>query len=342
MKSLKKYSFNIILIACVSWFSIRVALYGNFNEIQSMLSDIPLISIFILISLGFAPHLIETIILKKFATLYLPSYSFKKALINAFTGVFFSGITPFSSGGQFAQAYVFKKQGINYSDSTGLLLLHFILYQICLVGYTFIIMVFKFKEFSSYYHGFLSLALLGFLINTCVILGLLLGALSFKFHYFLTNTLLKVVYKFKLVKDYELSKVKLEKYLSDFHEGLKVISQHPKRMLLIMLLFILKLTVLYSLPFFVLYITQSNVSFNLFFNCFTLCAFVYLITAFVPIPGASGGTEGTYVILFSLIVSELIARFSMIIWRFITYYFTIFIGCIIFMVYINRSKKGEN
>ena len=339
MINLKKYSINILVIFLVSMFSVNLALQGNFKEIQNMFSNVSLFTFVFLLIISFIPHLIEALILKKFAKLYCSTYRYKDGLINALSGSFLSGITPFASGGQFMQAYLFKKQGVQYADSTGLLLMHFILYQICLVGYTLLIVLFKYQEFSNYYNGFLSLALLGFLINSIVIIMLLLGALSYKAQYFLTHTILKIAYKFKLIKESDVSKRKLEKYLIDFREGLKTIRKYPLQMFSIILLFFIKLTILYSLPFCVLFFTQQNMSYQLFFDCFALCAFVYLITAFVPIPGSSGGTEGTYIILFSVLVGEVTGRFSMIVWRFITYYFTILIGCIIFMVYINSSKR---
>jgi len=338
--SIKKYFLNILIIIVISFLSIYCALHGDITQIKMILSEISLVALLLLIGLGLLAYVIEALILKKFSNLYLPSYSLKDGFVNAMTGGFFSGITPFSSGGQFAQAFVFKKQGISYTNSTGILLMHFIIYQLCLVIYTFVIMVLKYRDLSSYYNGFLSLAMIGFLCNTTVIICLLLGAISYKFQHFLTNNVLKLAYRLHFIKDYNLKKKKLESYLVDFHRELKVIQRHPKEMTIIALLFILKLTVLYSIPYMVVLLMGYPVSINSFFDYFAVCAFVYLITAFIPIPGASGGSEGTYVLLYSALMGNLLSRSTMLIWRFITYYFTIFLGCIIFMMYTN-SKKGE-
>lgn len=344
MKSIKSYFINIVIICVISFLSVCLVLQGDFTQIKSMISEISIYALGILAFLGLCPYVVEALILKKFSNLYLPSYSLKDGFVNAMTGAFFSGITPFSSGGQFAQAFVFKNQGITYTNSTGILLMHFIIYQICLVIYTLMIMLVKYKELSSYYNGFLSLAMLGFLCNTIVIVCLLLGAVSYKFQHFLTNYVLKLGYRFRIVKNYAYTKKKLENYLVDFHRELKVIQRHPKEMISISLLFILKLTMLYSLPYIIFLAMGHPLSSDVFFDCFAICAFIYLITAFIPIPGASGGSEGTYILLFTSLVGSVLAKSSMLVWRFITYYFTIFLGCIIFMVYTNikhESKKGE-
>lgn len=340
-KIIKKYAINILLIAVISIASIAFALHGDFAEIKAIIYDISLPTLTFLSCLGMIPYVLEAFVLKVFSNLYLPTYSFKDGFINAMTGAFFSGITPFASGGQFAQAIVFKKQGVNYANSTGILLMHFILYQICLVIYTFFIMIFKFNEIAGDYNGFLSLALIGFLCNTVVIIVLIAGALSYRFQHFLTGTVLKVAHRLHFIKNYEYEKNKLENYLVDFHKELKVIQRHPKEMGIIIFLFILKLTVLYSIPYIIAWSLGHNVSMILFGNYFAICAFIYLITAFIPIPGASGGSEGTFVLLYSSLMGSVLARSSMIIWRFTTYYVTIFLGFIIFMVFTNLSRRDE-
>lgn len=341
VKSIKNYFLNILIIIVISILSIFIALHGDVRQIGSIISELSIPALFLLTILGMVPHLVEALVLKVFSNLYLPNYSIKDAYINAMTGAFFSGITPFSSGGQFAQAFVFKKQGISYTNSTGILLMHFILYQICLVVYTLFIMIFKFKELASLYNGFLSLAFIGFVCNTAVIVGLLAGALSYKFQHFLTNTVLKLAFRLRLIKSYEYERSRLEKYLVDFHRELKVIQRHPKEMVLISILFIIKLSILYSLPYIILQALGNRIPLSSFFDYFSICAFIYLITAFIPIPGASGGSEGTFVLLYTALMGSVLARSSMLVWRFVTYYVTIFIGCIIFMVFTNFSKNNQ-
>ena len=59
--------------------------------------------------------------------------NYKQGFTNAISGTFFNGITPFSSGGQFAQVYIFNRQGITPANSASILLMAFIVYQSVLV-----------------------------------------------------------------------------------------------------------------------------------------------------------------------------------------------------------------
>ena len=63
------------------------------------------------------------------------------------------------------------------------------------------------------------------------------------------------------------------------------------------------------------------------------------ITAFVPIPGASGGSEGVYFMLFSPILGTIGTPTTMLIWRFITYYLGLIVGGLVFAV--NKEINGS-
>ena len=66
-------------------------------------------------------------------------------------------------------------------------------------------------------------------------------------------------------------------------------------------------------------------------------AYVMLIGSFVPIPGGSGGLEYGFVAFYGNFISGSILSAVMLVWRFITYYFGMFIGAIAF--YIKRVKE---
>ena len=82
---------------------------------------------------------------------------------------FFHGVTPSASGGQFAQVYVFKKQGVPLSDSASVLWMDFIVYQSTMIASVFILILLRFHHFYTNYSQFFLLVLLGFLVNSLVI-----------------------------------------------------------------------------------------------------------------------------------------------------------------------------
>ena len=56
-----------------------------------------------------------------------------------------------------------------------------------------------------------------------------------------------------------------------------------------------------------------------FFDLIGITAFVYLISDFVPLPGASGGSEGSFYILLRYFLKGATSA-TLLVWRFATYY----------------------
>ena len=84
---------------------------------------------------------------------------------------------------------------------------------------------------------------------------------------------------------------------------------------------------------------QSGADFLTVISC---QAFVYMISAFMPMPGAMGASEGSYVGYFSHVYNDAtLVPVSTFIWRFLTFYLPIVVGIILTLV-LQRRKKGEN
>ena len=174
----KKYIINIILILSLGTLVIYLTMKDDLKASLNVLMNASPIWIIFSIFLMVIYYILDGINLYIFGKLYKKDYSFKQGFKNAISGTFFNGITPFSSGGQFAQVYIFNRQGIVPTNSASILLMVFIVYQSILVMFTAFIMFFKYNSYSNRYTGFFSLAIIGFLINFIVIAGLFLGAKS--------------------------------------------------------------------------------------------------------------------------------------------------------------------
>ena len=65
--------------------------------------------------------------------------------------------------------------------------------------------------------------------------------------------------------------------------------------------------------------------------------FVTMVSAFVPLPGASGGAEGSFYIFFGMFFKSAIIP-AILLWRIITYYANILVGGI----YAYKGRKYYN
>lgn len=339
-KSNKKYILNIILIlvlgAAVIYFTMKDELQASLGALMTA-SPLWIIISLVLMSVYF---LLDGLNLYTFGKLYNKKYSYKQGFVNAISGTFFNGVTPFSSGGQFAQIYIFNKQKISPINSSSILLMAFIVYQSVLVLFTAIVMILRYSTYSAMYSEFFSLTILGFLINFCVITGLFLGAKSKKLQNFVCNTVVKALSKIRIVKNYEDTSIKIARSLENFRNELNVLLKNKNVLIRSSLINLFKLLIMYSIPFFAAKALNLDVYFSQIFDFIGICSFVYMITAFVPIPGASGGSEGVYYMLFSPILGAVGTPTTLLVWRFVTYYLGLIIGGIVFATNreINRSE----
>ena len=104
---------------------------------------------------------------------------------------------------------------------------------------------------------------------------------------------------------------------------------------------IIKLTLLYSIPYFCAKSLSLDVSQIKLTEFIGVTSFVYMITSFIPIPGASGGSEGTFIIMFGYLLGSVGAKGSMIVWRFVTYYIILIVGAIVFGLDQDINRKGS-
>ena len=94
---------------------------------------------------------------------------------------------------------------------------------------------------------------------------------------------------------------------------------------------------LYSVPYFVLLGMGDGTKMTIV-ETIVSSAYVYLIGAFVPIPGASGGIEYGFTQFFGNFLEGSIISAMLIVWRFLTYYLGVIIGGILFNIR-ERVKK---
>ena len=94
---------------------------------------------------------------------------------------------------------------------------------------------------------------------------------------------------------------------------------------------IISLSCLYMVPYFILCGMGDTNSLSIV-NTLISSAYVYLIGAFVPVPGASGGIEYGFTQFYGNFVAGSIISAMLIVWRFITYYLGVIVGGICFNV----------
>lgn len=340
-KIFKSYAFNILLILIFTVTALYLTIRDFVDEILLSLQSIQLGWLLVVILMALFYHILIGIILTQLTRMSNPHYKYRQGIVNAYIAAFFHGITPSASGGQFAQVYVFNKQKVALSDSASVLWLDFIIYQSTMVATVFLLMLFRFQYFFDRHSPFFIFVVVGFVINASIIFGLWSLARLPRFHHWVSTRGIEIGIKMRMIKNKEKAIAFMEKQIDRFQVEKAKIPTHKLLICKVICLNIVRLMFYYFLPF----VAMKSLGISLlegysWIDVMALSAFVAMINAFIPIPGASGGTEATFILMFTTVVGYINASATMIIWRLSNFYLIMTIGGIVFVLFkfIHRNK----
>lgn len=323
LNNIRKNTILLITITIiVLYFVLKDDLPGIIESLKHMdIKYILLALLFYMISVTIKGYMNYKIVNKK------EKFSAKEAINQNIIAQFFNGITPFQTGGEPMAIYMLKEQGFPVSKATNYMVQSFIFYQVALVlcglfavlyNYTFHI----FPKVQLLQH----LVLIGFIVNSIVVV-LLLISYSKRAIKRVSKIAYKICNKFKI----KITKEDLAKKFEDYHNGFQELKDRKGLFVLGVALNIISLMCLYMVPYFVLCGMGDTKSISVI-NTLVSSAYVYLIGAFVPIPGASGGIEYGFTQFFGNFLEGSIISAMLIVWRFITYYLGVIVGGILFNI----------
>ena len=327
-KSKLKSVLSILLLVLISGLVLYFSLKDNFEEIMNGIINANKLWLLVALLFIILYWIFKALIFYRFTKKFKDDYSYKKAFKLQLVTNFFNAVTPFSSGGQPFQIYALKKQGVELTSSTNIIIENFIVYQIALVSLGLISII-----ANGFFHFFENakllsyLVTLGFIINTLVIIGLFVVAFAKKLNKFIVSKLIKVLAKMKIVKDEEKKRADWDEYINNFHNGAKILISDKKFFLRAILDAFVALSCQYIIPLFLLY-SIGDYNSLMPHEAIVTSAYVMLVGSFVPIPGGTGGLEYSFVKFYGNFIGGSSLNVIMILWRVVTYYFGLIIGAI--------------
>lgn len=342
MKSfMKNFKKNSIILLIITLIVLICVLKDDFGNIVETLRGASIIWLLVAAACYFVGLAFEAKAYQEIINEYQYDYSFGKAYRMLIITKFFNGITPFSSGGQPMQVYMLKKDGIRITKATNIIIQNFIIYQAALVtiGLAAIVINYRFGLFAEV-SILKQLVTIGFIVNTLVMLGLIVISFSNKFNHFIVKTIIGILSKLRIVKNKEEKLSKWYEKVDDFHEGAEYLKSNKLLCIRTFMYNIICLVLNYVMPYFVILALSKGATIEAT-PIKTICssAYVLIMGAFVPIPGASGGIEYGYLQFFGNFVKGTLLKASLLIWRTFSYYLPIIIGGILFNM---RTKRGED
>lgn len=338
MKSiLRNYLVNILVILLFTGLALWLALKDNAAEVLKVLQHVNIGMALLIVGVVLFQHLCVGWILQQYALFVRKDYRLIEGFKNALVAAFFHGITPSASGGQIAQAFVFHKQGIPVERSASILVIDFIVYQFTMLFISFVLLILRYHYFAD--NSFFLLALLGFGMNLAVILILILCTFSPKVYTWVSHRGISILYRFHFIKDKQNAIESLNGKLDSFAKGIKMLRKNQLLLCKVALANAVRLLTYFSIPILCCYALQIEVPSGSFITMIALTSFVTNVNAFIPIPGASGGTESVFVLMYAMVLSRVEASSVMVLWRFATYHLVMIIGAIVFIQIQNSKTK---
>ncbi|MGI6174718.1 MAG: lysylphosphatidylglycerol synthase transmembrane domain-containing protein [Christensenellales bacterium] len=239
-------------------------------------------------------------------------------------GLFYSALTPFSMGGQPMQVMAMRKSGMDTGPATSIIALKTIIYSIVLTLYSLLVILFKMPFFISNVSNFSFLAIIGFLINGVFVFLLLLFSLNRSVAFRLIKACINLLAKVRIVKNPEERIRSTENQVQLFRDSIKLTNKMPMAQLLATGLTFLQFTAYFLIP----YCLYRSFGFKgaSVVNMVSAQSFVTMVSNFVPLPGGSGGAEGSFLLFFRIFFPEGSLVSVMFLWRLISYYLTMIVG----------------
>lgn len=230
--SVKSYVINIFIVTSLTIVALWFALKDNYQEVITMISGMKSYWLVLILFWGIMYSCISGYVLTIFTRKNKKDYRFREGLSNYLVGFFFSSITPSSTGGQFAQAYIFKKQKIKLSDGASILWGDFIIFQTTLMIYVTILFFLRYSYYVEIMGGILLVFILaGYGVNLAIIVVLWTMALFPKLYVKLSGNVVRILAKFKIVKDKEKTLVTWSEQVMSFTKEIKRL--HHEKMLIL-------------------------------------------------------------------------------------------------------------
>ena len=335
-----KVIFNVILVVLLA--SLFAYLCFSDNGLVELVAKLKGFNKWWL-STAFLCHLtniaIDIYLVYKFTSNMDSRYTLRMAVRAAMVGQFFSAITPSASGGQPMQVYAMSKQGVNSGIATSALVQKFLVYQTVLTLYSMLAILIRFDYFNSLNQIVWTLALTGFIMQAVVIAAILLFSFNRKFTSHIISVLINLLEKLHLIKNAVEKIEKIEQKLLSFHEGNKELYRGKRIFFTTYALTALQLTAIFLVQYCIYRAFHLEGARMIDLICAQ--SFVTMTSCLVPIPGASGATEGASSIFFSPFFDETTIKSAIALSRFISYYFTILISMPFSRFVKREKKKGE-
>lgn len=340
-----KYVLNIAFILVIGWLTLRLLFHGEeFSDIVNdlHLADKSWLALGVVFVFLFVAG--ESTIIKYMLRFFDVKIPFVRCLKYSFIGFFFSCITPSASGGQPAQMYYMKKDGIKIGFSTLIMLMITIAYKAVLVLLGVFFLVFNFSFVKLHVGKLWWLLAVGFVLNIAYILGLIFIFYKPLWARKMGIKLINFLTRVKILKEKNNEKYinKIKRICDNYMIGAEYIKSNVHTVVNIFLITIVQRIFLLAVTWIVY--KAYGLSGTSFFGIVTIQTMIGIAVEMLPLPGAVGVTEGCFTYMFMGVFTEKLVRPAMLLSRGLSFYVLLVMSAAVtlgaHLIVLRKDKKN--
>ncbi|MBL6466030.1 MAG: flippase-like domain-containing protein [Peptostreptococcus stomatis] len=260
-----------------------------------------------------------------------------KCIGYGFVGFYFSSITPSASGGQPAQVYFMKKDGISVTSSSLTLMLILFTHQLVVVIYALIGVLLNTNIGGSQLANTLLLAF-GFITNALLLIGIIMLVYWPKLVFKILNFFGLLLHRTRIIKNREKIEKKISSSVEEYERGAIYMRNNPILILKVTLLTVVQISLLYAVPY-VIYKGFGLSGYSVM-DLILMQAILNIAVSSLPLPGGVGASESLFLGMFRVFYGKKLLIPGMLLTRISNFYSVLIISGIISLVmYLWPSKN---
>ena len=264
------------------------------------------------------------------------------AMVVTLVGQYYNLITPGASGGQPLQLYEMARRGYSVGSGTAVLVQKYALYQITVTVIAILATAFNLKHIDASLPAAKGLIAFGLIVNLLGVVLVLILALSPGAARKLLAGCIRFLSKLHLLKNTAKYYEKIDRFVEDYTSAIDGLKANKWETAGLFLVSAVQILVFFSINYLVY--RSLGLSGTSPFLIISLQAILYVAVAFIPTPGAAGGAEAGFALIFGPIYGAVNTSVGLVVWRIITFYFIILFGGIFLAVrsaLLGRNQRRE-
>lgn len=296
---------------------------------------------FLLLGIGcvFGYWLLEALMLLKLMRRDNPKETFHFAWTVTMVGQYYNLITPSATGGQPLQLYEMSKRNYSFGSGTAVLVQKYALYQVTVTFLAIIATIISITALHQSLDAAKWLIAIGLIVNIAGVVLIFILAFNANAAKAIMMACVGLLLKLRVIKNAEKYTEKVNHFIKEYQIAIEALKDHKIQTIKLFGVSILQILIFYTVNYCVyrsLGLNQTNA-----LTIISLQAVLYVAVAFVPTPGAAGGAEAGFLLLFGPIYGSGHTAVAMILWRLITFYFVILFGGIYLSIHSIRVGKDQ-